>query len=262
MKRILLIATMLLAFGVVNAQSSFSDMTDVIKFMENKTYYNSETDVELEYGYISSYNTYGIKLKSNKSGRTMYFINCDIETYGSFADVSGTSTSDGSNFKFRLYKNRIIIGIGEQRQTTFYLKASSYTEKEPIQSNNQVPQTSAKKINKPNYFIIKGETKIPNSFVGKFIQGSNYVVITKTSDKSGNISVSYNGKKYTVPFNPNNYMNSNNIEFYNSVVTFGVFGIDNASSIIKEIDLRINYSGDNWNTDSNEDAKKIRFIRQ
>lgn len=97
-------------------------MTDVIRFMENKTYYNSETDVELDFGYISSYNTYGIKLKSNKSGRTMYFINCDIEAYGSFADVSGTSTSDDSNFKFRLYKNRVVIGIGEQRQTTFYLK--------------------------------------------------------------------------------------------------------------------------------------------
>lgn len=122
MKKLLLIATILLTFSGAQAQSTFSDMTDVIKFMENKTYYNSDMDTELEFGYISSYNTYGIKLKSNKSGRTMYFINCDIEAYGSFADVSGTSTSDGSNFKFRLYKTKIVVGVGEQRQAIFYLK--------------------------------------------------------------------------------------------------------------------------------------------
>jgi hypothetical protein len=122
MKKLILIATILLTFGGAQAQSTFSDMTDVIKFMENKTYYNSDMDTELEFGYISSYNTYGIKLKSNKSRRTMYFINCDIEAYGSFADVSGTITSDGSNFKFRLYKTKIVVGVGEQRQATFYLK--------------------------------------------------------------------------------------------------------------------------------------------
>lgn len=122
MKQIFLIVVILSVFGVAKAQSTFSDMADVITFMENKTYYNSETDVELEFGYISSYNTYGIKLKSNKSERTMYFINCDITAYGSFADVSGTSTSDGSNFKFRLCKTKIIVGVGEQRQATFYPK--------------------------------------------------------------------------------------------------------------------------------------------
>lgn len=122
MKRIFLIATMLLTLVIVNAQSTFTEMTDVIKFMENKTFYNSEMNTELEFGYLSSYNTYGIKLKSNKSGRTMYFINCDIEAYGSFADVAGMSPSDGSNFKFRLYKTKIIVGVGEQKQATFYLK--------------------------------------------------------------------------------------------------------------------------------------------
>ncbi len=122
MKKLILLATVLLSFGAANAQSTFSDMTDVIKFMENKTYYNSDMETELEFGYISSYNTYGIKLKSNRSGRSMYFINCDINAYGSFADVSGTSSSDGSNFKFRLYKDRIVIGVGEERQATFYLK--------------------------------------------------------------------------------------------------------------------------------------------
>lgn len=122
MKHILLLVTILLTFGAAKAQSTFSDMTDVIKFMENKTYYNSEMGIELELGYISSYNTYGIKLKSNKSGNTMYFINCDIESHGSYANVSGTSSTDGSNFNFRLYKTKIIVGVGEQRQAILYPK--------------------------------------------------------------------------------------------------------------------------------------------
>jgi hypothetical protein len=122
MKKSILLAALSLSFCFSKAQSTFSDMTDVITFMENRTYYNSETDIELEFGYISSYNTYGIKLKSIKNSRTIYFINCDVNCFGAFADISGTNESDGSNFKFRLYKNKIVVGIGEQRQTTFYLK--------------------------------------------------------------------------------------------------------------------------------------------
>lgn len=140
MKKLIILSTVLLSFGFVKAQSSFSDMADVLTFMENKTYYNSEMETELKFGYISSYNTYGIELKSNKSGRTMYFINCDINGYGSFADISGTNTNDGSNFKFRLYNTKIVIGVGEQRQATFYPNKSSFYS----QNSNSVKSTSSK----------------------------------------------------------------------------------------------------------------------
>ncbi len=122
MKKALLIIAIMSAGIVAAAQSPFPDMAAVIKFMEDKTFYNADMDIELEFGLISSYNTYGIKLKSKKSGNTMYFINCDIKTYGSFADISGMSPTDGSNFKFRLYKTMIVVGVGEQKQSTFYLK--------------------------------------------------------------------------------------------------------------------------------------------
>jgi len=122
MKKALLIAAIILAGGIASAQTPFPDMAAVIKFMEDKTYYNADMDIELEFGMISSYNTYGITLKSKKSGNTMYFINCDIKTYGSFADISGMSPTDGSNFKFRLYKTKIVVGAGEQKQSSFYLK--------------------------------------------------------------------------------------------------------------------------------------------
>lgn len=122
MKRFLLIATILLTFGAAKGQTTFSDMTDVITFMKDKTYYNSDLDIEIEFGFISSYNTYGIKLKSNKNGNVLYYINCDIEANGSYADISGISSTDGGNFRFRLYKTKLIVGIGEEKQATFYPK--------------------------------------------------------------------------------------------------------------------------------------------
>lgn len=161
MKKLILLSTVLLSFGFVKAQSSFSDMADVLTFMENKTYYNSEMETELKFGYISSFNTYGIELKSNKSGRTMYFINCDINGYGSFADISGTSTNDGSNFKFRLYNTKIVIGVGEQRQATFYPNESSLYS----QNSNLVKSTSYKpsKSKESNF-----------DFLPKYVVGTYY----------------------------------------------------------------------------------------
>jgi hypothetical protein len=125
MNKIILIATLLITCVIANAQSTFSNMPDVIKFMENKTFYNSDLDIELEFGYISAYNTYGIKLKSNNNGNTSYFINCDVKAYTKYADISGLNPNSGENFKFRLYDTKVIVGVGEQRQYIFYTKNSS-----------------------------------------------------------------------------------------------------------------------------------------
>jgi len=122
MKQIFLITALLFSIGLANAQTTFSNETDVITFMKDKTFINSELGVELQYGYISEYNTYGITLKGIKSGSKLYYFNCDIKAYGSFANISGISVTDGSIFRFRLYKNKIIVGIGEEKQATFYLK--------------------------------------------------------------------------------------------------------------------------------------------
>jgi hypothetical protein len=122
MKKIFLIATILFTFSYGKAQSTFSNETDVMKFMQDKTFYNSDLGVEIEYGYMSEINTYAIKLKGVKSGSVIYYINCDIKTYGSFANITGMSVTDGSNFSFRLFKTKLVVGFGEEKQTTFYLK--------------------------------------------------------------------------------------------------------------------------------------------
>jgi hypothetical protein len=63
MKNILIFATILLAFGSANAQSIFNDKSNVISYMNGKSFYNSDNGLTIEHGYISSYNTNGIKVK-------------------------------------------------------------------------------------------------------------------------------------------------------------------------------------------------------
>lgn len=112
----------LFSFGFINAQSSlFEEDNNVVNYMEGKTFYNSDNGLEIEYGYISSFNTYGIKVR-NKNGARFYFINVEITPYGSFADLYGMSPENGANFGFRLFKSKLIVGYGEDKASTFYLK--------------------------------------------------------------------------------------------------------------------------------------------
>ena len=79
MKKIFLLAFMFFSFGIVNAQSAlFEEENNVVSYMEGKTFYNSDNGMEIEYGYISSYNTYGIKVR-NKNGVKFYFINVEVQ---------------------------------------------------------------------------------------------------------------------------------------------------------------------------------------
>ena len=122
MKKIILIFSLLFSFLQLKSQTSlFNEDSDVITFMDGKTFFNSDNGLEIEYGYISSYNTYGIKVL-NKNGSRFYFINVNITCYGSSADLFGMSAEDGGNFGFRLYKNKLVVGKGESGEQTFYLK--------------------------------------------------------------------------------------------------------------------------------------------
>jgi hypothetical protein len=103
------------------AQSSFGSEVDVISYMEGKKFYSSSSGLELEYGYISNYNTYGIKVL-NKNGARFYFINVNIDVYGSSADLYGMSPDTGSNFGFRLFRGKLVVGYGDPNAETFYLK--------------------------------------------------------------------------------------------------------------------------------------------
>ncbi|MEI8193588.1 MAG: hypothetical protein EBR91_06665 [Flavobacteriia bacterium] len=121
MKNLLFILFLLPCFLSVAQTQSFDDMSDVISYMDGKKFYNAENEMLISYQYLSNYNTYGIHVK-NASGATFDFINVDVSTYGSFADLFGMSPETGSNFGFRLYKGKLIVGRGEPGEQTFYLK--------------------------------------------------------------------------------------------------------------------------------------------
>jgi hypothetical protein len=133
-----------------NAQNfAVNSISDAISYMQGKIFYNETQDAELEFKYISELNTYGIVLKSNKSGRQINFINCDVNGYGSYSDISGISPNDGSAFKFRLYESKIVVGVGEQRMAIFYPQQNS---------------TKSENLTDPNYYI---GTWVTNDIVRK-----------------------------------------------------------------------------------------------
>jgi hypothetical protein len=124
MKNLLLLFLLMSISSYTMSQSiSFEEETDVISYMDGKRFYNESSGLEIEYGYISSYNTYGIKVKNN-SGEKFYFINVEISTSydGRYADLYGMSAETGSNFGFRLFKGKLVVGYGESGAQTFYEK--------------------------------------------------------------------------------------------------------------------------------------------
>jgi hypothetical protein len=121
MKNLLLLLLLLCSFS--SYAQTFGEESDVISYMDGKSFYNSDNGLTIEYGYISDFNTYGIKVR-NKEGGRFYFINVEITTSydGSYADLYGMSAETGSNFGFRLFKGRLVVGYGEAEAQTFYLK--------------------------------------------------------------------------------------------------------------------------------------------
>lgn len=119
--KILIVLLIVFSLNKINGQTgTFNNEGEVTRYMDGKTFKNSDNGMTIEYGYISSYNTYGIKVK-NQYGNRFYFINVKISCYGRFADLYGMSTDNGSNFGFRLYRDRLIVGKGEPGEQTFYL---------------------------------------------------------------------------------------------------------------------------------------------
>lgn len=119
-KYILLFSIFLISIIKLNAQTKpFSKEDDVRVFMQDKWFSNPDNGLIVTYGYISSLNTYGIKIK-NKHNAEFYYINVDIKTYGMYAILKGMSPEDGSNFSFRLFKDRVVVGYGQEGETSFY----------------------------------------------------------------------------------------------------------------------------------------------
>ena len=122
MRTVLFVIGVLFFTNAINAQTVyFESDVDVINYMDGKVFYDSNSGLNVEYSYISSYNTYGIKV-TNKNDAIFCFINVGIDTYGSSADLFGMSPTTGDNFGFRLFRGKLVVGYDEPEEATFYLK--------------------------------------------------------------------------------------------------------------------------------------------
>lgn len=101
------------------AQSPYTSETEVIHFLDGKTFADG-SGMTISYGYISSINTYGITI-TNKLGNKFIYFNCDIKPRGSYCDIYGMSPSNGETFGFRAFKDRLVVGYGQEQSRTFYL---------------------------------------------------------------------------------------------------------------------------------------------
>lgn len=122
MKSIVFLFFLFAASNTISAQRDlFSDESSVVVYLEGKVFYNAENGLRVSYGYIPSANTYGIII-TNRNGARFNFINVRIDAFGTFADLYGMSAEDGSNFGFRLYSGKLIVGRGEPGEQIFYLE--------------------------------------------------------------------------------------------------------------------------------------------
>ena len=122
MRKLLFIA--LLSIGIlpkVTLAKYFNDNSDVVTYMENKTFHNPDNGMSIELQYLSVYNTYALVM-TNRFGNAFNFINVEVATYSSFADLSAMRVDDGATIQLRLYKGKLVAGAGEADEQTYYLK--------------------------------------------------------------------------------------------------------------------------------------------
>lgn len=165
------------------SQTTLRDITDVISFMENKTFYSSEKNLDIKFGFIDSYGTYGISLKSYISGREMKFINIQVDGRGSFADVSGINPNDGSKFTIRIYNSNKVV-VGDAYNSNVYSLKTQNNER-PIKKDVVLKKTTQQKITTPK--VEKGvtqKTSVTKKNTTKQNNGVTYIYTTVDNSKS------------------------------------------------------------------------------
>ena len=119
MKLTLLLTLFIILSISTYAQSPYTSDTEVIKYLDGKTFADN-TGMKISYGYISSINTIGITI-TNKQGNKFIYFNCDIKPRGAYCDIKGMSPTNGENFGFRVFKDRLVVGYGQEQSSVFYL---------------------------------------------------------------------------------------------------------------------------------------------
>jgi hypothetical protein len=92
---------------------------NIIQYLDGKNFADG-SGMTISYSYISSINTYGTTINNRQGAKFIYF-NCGIKPRGSYCDIYGISSSNGENFEFKAFKDRLVVGYGKAMSRTFYL---------------------------------------------------------------------------------------------------------------------------------------------
>jgi len=106
------------------SQDLFKNKESVFEYAEGK-FFRYE-DIIFSYGKIEKYNTVGITVRKLGDGVNTFdsynhFIECEIKPYNEYADIAGEGMEMKGKFGFRLFNDKIIIGIGEVGEITALL---------------------------------------------------------------------------------------------------------------------------------------------
>lgn len=99
-----------LLFPTTIVQPPCTSEAGVIHYLDGKTFADG-SGMKISYSNISSINTYGITI-TNKQGIKFTYFNCDPKPRGSYCDIYGMSPSNGENYGFRAFKDRLAFGYG------------------------------------------------------------------------------------------------------------------------------------------------------
>lgn len=92
--------------------SNLFSQTSIENYLEGKKFKNAQTGLVIQYGYISSLNTYGITY-TNGYGDKFYFMNCSSsvssdETYVVFTECMNPQNGSGVGAIYA-YRSKIIV---------------------------------------------------------------------------------------------------------------------------------------------------------
>jgi uncharacterized protein YigE (DUF2233 family) len=138
------------------AQDIFKSKESVLEYSEGK-YYRYE-DIIFSFGKIEKYNTVGITVRKLGDGVNTidsynHFIECEIFPKSEYADISGEGMEMKGKFGFRMFRDKIIIGIGEVGEITALLyemdtkSISKLTAKAPEPIKPAVATKDSVKVN-------------------------------------------------------------------------------------------------------------------
>ena len=101
-----------------NQLSHVAGQTAIESFVEGRKYKNEDTGLQIQYGYISPYNTYGITF-TNSYYNKFYFINCTKDVSSDQQSMILTSCfnpNDGSGVgTVYVYPRRIVVQASDGR---------------------------------------------------------------------------------------------------------------------------------------------------